>query len=919
MSSGSKTKASAPRAKGLASKTGKTPSKTPSTAKIAKQKAGTPTPAKAAARTPSKGGKSASKRAPASASKATGKGAASKSNRPGPSGSPAGPKNAGEKIHDDTLVVCGKEVCGRKLDIWDEAMGDWRDGEVIKFKPSLREHLIRFLDGPSEGVSEEETWFDMSKQKFRWLSAAPEDAAPNPSYRKAPKRKAAVGCTVKVYWTGMGKWYLGKVLDYDNDTKLHTVKYRDGDVQTLSLRHEAVIYVDGGGKATKTPKTKKAGDKDGKNGKNGKGNKKASQKKASAVKKEDGKKESDSEDGVGKKRSRDAEDEEAGKKKVSPAETQAKKEHSMHMSVIGSRLGVYDPDLKGLKRGTVEAFRQEDGQYQLLFDNGKIEWLTLGNAEFRYLSPKTRSGGCGPPFVNAMDKFGAEQMKLPGEIIHPSGMEGTNKPAETISRRAPVKDACINWRLSIRGTDKKWYLGEVVAYHQGSDRHVVLYDDGEHEVIHLPSELIAWHVFTKETKKVVYPGKPKSMESPSGSAAVGWRVAVFWPAEKDFFRGKVTGYDEFTKALDVSYDDGDRSIVRLADDKIKWVLPPGTEYDTAPFKHRVEVIIPICEEDSGVVSEDKKAGGNKKARQQKSARKFKSARVGSASASPYGSPYGEGFRHSIRERQELMGEPVVVRNISSAPMFPVVGDGDGSLVQSAISVRIYLSDSSRDSADVAKNEQDKNDGTDNKEDKEGKDDKDDKDNNSYHSIDEMMRRVNRAEESVLKGLPTYLPASGEDPRKAPQRLDKLLLNPKMVIHRKSNLGDNDSEVSDNLNNNVHLNNSSSFLSRFQRAKSPLGMELKAPAVSSSGSSDDEGGDDEELLISPHHPTAVTGMEEDKMTDIFTPNDAPGPIESPFSEPAIQAAAGDDLHAMMGVEMMQSSSGLNKLDAPEGYF
>ena len=824
---------------------------------------------------------------------------------------PASSKSAGRgevDVHDDELVVCGKEVCGRKLDIWDESLGDWRDGEVVRFKPSLREHLIRFLDGSSEG-SQEESWMDLSKNRFRWLSPVPDDAAPNPSYRKAPKRKAAVGCQVKVFWTGMGKWYLGKVLDFDNETKLHTVKYRDGDVQSLSLRHEAVIYGDGGlGSVGKTPKTKK--DKD-----TGKGGKKTDGKK-SVNKKEATKKKEASEDGGNnkgsnkgkannnKKRSRDDVEEGEGGKKVIPPE---KKEHNMHMSVIGSRLGIYDADMKGLKRGTVETFRQEDDQYQVLFDNGKTEWITLGKSEFRYLSPKTRSGGCGPAFVNAMDKFGAEQMKLPGEVIHSSGMSGTNKPAETISRRAPVKEACINWRLSIRGVDKKWYLGEVVAYDQGSDRHVVLYDDGEHEVVHLPSELIAWHVYTKDTKKVVYPGKLKSLAPPEGTAAVGWRVAIFWPAEKDFFRGKVTGYDEFTKALDVSYDDGDRSIVRLADDKIKWVLPPGTEYDTAPFKHRVEVFFPVIEEDSVIASEDKKTGSNKKVRQQKSTRKYKSARSGSASASPFGSPRGEGFRHSIKERQEFIGDPVVVRNISWAPMFPMV-DTDGSLIQSAISVHIYLSESSRDSAGVATNDDSKD----------LKDNKDDKDNNSYHSVEEMMRRVNRAEESVMRGFPTYLPASGEDARRAPHRLDKLLLNPKMVMNRKSNLGtvDNDSE-SDNLNNS--LNNTTSFLSKFRRAKSPLGAEPKIPPLSSSGSSDDEAEEaDEDLLISPQEQPPAT-MELDKVaTNIFTPNDAPGPIESPFSEPTIRGAeapAGDDL--MLGVcenhsLMNASSSGLNKM-------
>lgn len=850
----------------------------------AKSAASRGTPAKASAARAISKAKPLINKSPAPKKGATGKDAGSNSL------GKADGKHA-ELMDDDALVVCGKEVCGRKIALWDDAMSDWRDGEVVKFKPSLREHLIRFLDTASRSVKQEESWFELSKHRFRWLSPVPEEAAANPSYRKAPKRKAAVGSQVKVFWTGMGKWYLGKVLDYDTETKMHTVKYKDGDVQTLALRHEAVIYLDASGVSGKNAK-KVTHVETGAKKALSKAVKKGTSKKEKGVVKAASAKE-------GKKRARvsqGAEEGEPGKKGASTTEAQGKRGQNMHISVIGARLGLYDARIKGLKRCTVENFRQDDENYELLYDDGKSEWTFLGKSEFRYLSPRTRSGGCGPAFLNAMDKFGAEQMKLPDQIIHVSGLVGTSKPAETISRRAPVREACINWRLSIRGSDKKWYLGEVISYHPGSDRHVVLYDDGEHEVVHLPSELIAWHVYTKETKKVFYPGKPKSIDPPTGKAAVGWRVAVFWPAENDFFRGKISRYDEFTKAFDVSYDDGDRSIVRLADDRMKWVLPPGTEYDTAPFKHRVEVIIPITEEESGIVSEEKKTGSNKKARQQKSARKLKGAR-GLASAAMYG--YGslhEGIRHTSRERQEFTTEPVVVRNISSGPSLPDSGDGDGPLVQSAIAVRIYLSDSSRDTDSAIGGE--------------GAADADqvanDAKNNSdvaLHGVDEMMQRVRRAEESILKGFPAQLPScTGEGTRKYPHRLDRLSLNPKMVMHRKmSGVVENDSE-SDNLNNlsasGVNFTPSTSpRISRFRKGMSPLGPAPKLPAESSSGSSEDEEGEeDEDILISPqeaHHRTAEEhaqplNAEVDRHDiDIFTPNDASGPIESPFSKPGAQ--------------------------------
>lgn len=49
---------------------------------------------------------------------------------------------------------------------------------------------------------------------------------------------------VKVFWPGMGKWYAGKVAAYDGRSAEHTILYKDGDVQRLTLRQEAVVWPD---------------------------------------------------------------------------------------------------------------------------------------------------------------------------------------------------------------------------------------------------------------------------------------------------------------------------------------------------------------------------------------------------------------------------------------------------------------------------------------------------------------------------------------------------------------------------------------------------------------------------------------------------------------------------------------------------
>jgi hypothetical protein len=42
----------------------------------------------------------------------------------------------------------------------------------------------------------------------------------------------------------MGRWYAGKVSAYDGRSGKHTIQYKDGDVQRLLLRNEAVLFLD---------------------------------------------------------------------------------------------------------------------------------------------------------------------------------------------------------------------------------------------------------------------------------------------------------------------------------------------------------------------------------------------------------------------------------------------------------------------------------------------------------------------------------------------------------------------------------------------------------------------------------------------------------------------------------------------------
>lgn len=144
----------------------------------------------------------------------------------------------------DPTIIAGKEVVGRKVAVWNEKTMEWPEAVIAQFDPATAKHLVRFVERAPGSVKHEEQWINMTKHRFQWLSDQPANAASNPTYATAPKAEEAVGYRVRVFWPGMARWYQGKIEGYNPDTKRHTVKYRDGDVQRLQLRHEAVVYLD---------------------------------------------------------------------------------------------------------------------------------------------------------------------------------------------------------------------------------------------------------------------------------------------------------------------------------------------------------------------------------------------------------------------------------------------------------------------------------------------------------------------------------------------------------------------------------------------------------------------------------------------------------------------------------------------------
>lgn len=154
-------------------------------------------------------------------------------------------------------IIAGKEVVGREIVVWSGKVMEWVKARIVQYEPETNKHLIQFSswslkkDSSSNKSSSngnepdlEGKWLQLARTRFQWTSKPPANAEPNPTFVSAPRAQEAVGYRVKVFWPGMAKWYQGKVEGYDAASKCHTVKYRDGDIQTVNLRHEAVMYLE---------------------------------------------------------------------------------------------------------------------------------------------------------------------------------------------------------------------------------------------------------------------------------------------------------------------------------------------------------------------------------------------------------------------------------------------------------------------------------------------------------------------------------------------------------------------------------------------------------------------------------------------------------------------------------------------------
>uniref|UniRef100_A0A7S3E4J5 Tudor domain-containing protein n=1 Tax=Chloropicon laureae TaxID=464258 RepID=A0A7S3E4J5_9CHLO len=132
-------------------------------------------------------------------------------------------------------VIFGPEVVGRKVAIFWRKHSQWFKGKIHRYMDKTQKHFVKYEDGDQAEVN-------LTRERFQFLTNPRAGAAPNPTYQGCPKGKDAVGHKVKVYWPAMGRWYVGRVKEYDKPTGKHLIAYQDGEQHLVLLRNEAVRF-----------------------------------------------------------------------------------------------------------------------------------------------------------------------------------------------------------------------------------------------------------------------------------------------------------------------------------------------------------------------------------------------------------------------------------------------------------------------------------------------------------------------------------------------------------------------------------------------------------------------------------------------------------------------------------------------------
>ncbi|XP_006356243.1 uncharacterized protein [Solanum tuberosum] len=124
--------------------------------------------------------------------------------------------------------------------------------------------------------------------------------------------------------------------------------------------------------------------------------------------------------------------------------------------------------------------------------------------------------------------------------------------------------------------EQAFYEGVISSFDSETNKHKVVYDDGEVEKLRLHKE--RWEML-EDNSSQKDSKRPCSIKD-YGKELVGDRIKVWWPLDEKFYEGVISSFDSETNKYEVVYDDGEVEILRLHKERWKMLEDNSSQKDS---------------------------------------------------------------------------------------------------------------------------------------------------------------------------------------------------------------------------------------------------------------------------------------------------------------------------------------------------
>ncbi|XP_049408873.1 sister chromatid cohesion protein PDS5 homolog D-like isoform X1 [Solanum stenotomum] len=124
--------------------------------------------------------------------------------------------------------------------------------------------------------------------------------------------------------------------------------------------------------------------------------------------------------------------------------------------------------------------------------------------------------------------------------------------------------------------EQAFYEGVISSFDSETNKHKVVYDDGEVEKLRLHKE--RWEML-EDNSSQKDSKRPCSIKD-YGKELVGDRIKVWWPLDEKFYEGVISSFDSETNKYEVVYDDGEVEILRLHKERWKMLEDNSSRKDS---------------------------------------------------------------------------------------------------------------------------------------------------------------------------------------------------------------------------------------------------------------------------------------------------------------------------------------------------